>query len=324
MPKSKKTPDQTSLNISLELKQGSVQHSFFYDQSDNPKLVYDGCNITIDNADASSNAEGWQDYKVYISKDQKEWEKTPTASYKNGIYSFQMPSGYKYASCYPTYSIGNLSEFIKKAQITNNKLGGQIPYFMFGCFKKPTIIIMARQYPCESMASFAVEGAIETLVKHNQEHANLSTRLLNHFSFIVFPMLNVSGVENFNHRYNTDEIDLNRDWEDEKSCEVRAVKKFLKQAAIKPYAFFDFHGDEVNKVIPTRQEKAYTIFNDSFFESDLTVIEKKPIPGSAREFFALKKFDSFTIELSAHVCTPEECKQIGSNLITKLIKTVNN
>ena len=323
------------LTTCLESENGSIKHSFFYDQSDNIEHAHNDCKVVIENAGKSKNAKGWNNYPVYISKNNRDWEKTEEYNYDKGAYSFVLPLEYFYASWFPTYSYDKLQYFIKSMGLTCNLLRNETPYLMFGSFTKPTIVITARQHPGESMASFTAEGIISEIIEHNKE-------LLQFFSFIIFPMLNVDGVKNLNHRYNSEGVDLNRDWKDSKSNAVKNVKAFLKHANIIPFAFFDIHGDEVSKlnyVIPKRAKKGRSNIENSFFKDDFIVISSRPSlrklikrmvkrnkyssnQNSARHYFASVGFDSFTLELSAHACTPEKCKEIGSNLIRSLLAKV--
>ncbi|CAD8130854.1 unnamed protein product [Paramecium sonneborni] len=67
---------------------------------------------------------------------------------------------------------------------------------------------MARQHPGETPSSFAIEGAIEFLIKNCIE----AEMLRNYFTIYIIPMINPDGVVFGNYRCNLNDTDLNRIW----------------------------------------------------------------------------------------------------------------
>jgi hypothetical protein len=72
-------------------------------------------------------------------------------------------------------------------------------------WKKPLIVIAARHHPGESVASYAMEGFMGALFAER-------SRLLERFSFLLIPMMNVDGVICGYYRPSLTGYDMNRSW----------------------------------------------------------------------------------------------------------------
>jgi murein tripeptide amidase MpaA len=73
---------------------------------------------------------------------------------------------------------------------------------------RPMVLVMARVHSGESVSSFVCEGIVDFLLSRSAE----ADMLLDNYSFLVFPMINVDGVIHGNYRASLSGHDLNRRW----------------------------------------------------------------------------------------------------------------
>lgn len=319
-----------TVTIQLQKEADIVKHSF--------SLTLDDCQsdtkVIIENAYESNYANGWLNYKPYISKDGQTWQISESAgSYDNKQFSFIIPAGFKMANWYQPYTATDFNNFVKSRDIENLiETENNIPFIKIGDFNKPTILIMARQHPGETQGSFMLEGIIDELMEIKDKFKK--------FSFLIIPMANISGVENFNHRYSVEGVDFNRAWNSDNK-DIQTLKQIISQIQNKAFCL-DLHADEASK-------KSYIYYGgsnflpESFYQSlfpkefmflkELSrlrrfaknLIRHKRIvslakPDTAKNYFIKNGFDSFTIELVAHTQTPQECYKLGKKLIKNLKK----
>lgn len=135
--------------------------------------------------------------------------------------------------------------------------------------KKPLIIIAARHHPGETCASYAMEGFMESLFCDDSEGALITStkidakRLLEKFSFLILPMMNIDGVVCGYFRPALNGYDMNRSWIRPSSklypVEYHVIKLVDILVQKNPLLFFlDFHGH-------SSQCNAFTygVWNDS-------------------------------------------------------------
>ena len=70
------------------------------------------------------------------------------------------------------------------------------------------IVILARQHPGETMASYVMQGVIDFLISDHEK----AQYLRNHVVFKIIPMLNPDGVIHGHYRTSLSGADLNRRW----------------------------------------------------------------------------------------------------------------
>lgn len=87
----------------------------------------------------------------------------------------------------------------------------QVPYVTISSHEpsKKNIVILARQHPGEVWSSFATESIIRELMRDSNADKDW---LLKHYTFRIFPMVNVDGVIYGNFRCDLSGMDLNRCW----------------------------------------------------------------------------------------------------------------
>lgn len=237
---------------------------------------YNGSSIDIDKIDNSSNtaylklksengnachyynfiAENENDFegKVYIENNNKSiyyskdsfapfvngknrWEKLTKENYQLTETSIKFiipPYSKMELSLAPRYITEHLIDFcnLNHLQYENDTL----IKIELGSPEKPTIFIIGRQHPGETLSSFFIEGIINKLLEDKSLQEN------NHF--LLYPIVNKKGVENGNHRY-VDGVDFNRSWNSAESPkEINYLKKELEGIKNLEY-FVDVHNDEL-------------------------------------------------------------------------------
>lgn len=101
---------------------------------------------------------------------------------------------------------------------------------------KPTIFIVGRQHPGETLSSFFIEGIINAILTKKELQEN--------FHFLIYPIVNKKGVKHGNHRY-VDGIDFNRSWNNNNPPEeITYLKKELHSVEVLN-CFIDVHNDEL-------------------------------------------------------------------------------
>ena len=315
--------------LKLEQEQGlkTFKHSFCF------SLQESTTNISILNAGETSYSKGWHSYKPFFSIDGNTWTRVENKGvFEDNVFSFKVPNTATSVCWYPSYNMESLHNFISNNMLegnTNDYKG--ISYLKFGNFENKTILILARQHPAESLGSFMLEGIIKA-IKEDES-------ILNDYSFLIVPIVNISGVKEANHRYTKDGVDMNRAWYS-KYQEIEYLKEIFKEVK-NPNIMLDLHADEVS-TFNYAYKSSYKNNSDSFYNSLLTgftllgetgalkrfvknlIRHKKLVsfakPKTAKNYFASLGYDAFTLELSAHINTPKDCELLGYNLIQKLKK----
>jgi len=303
------------MEILLEKESNITKHGFFC------KIQNGTDYIIIKNAYQSNYAKGWKDYAPFQSIDGITWERTLPGSFNGKEFSFFIKKDANYVCWFPPYQINKIQEMNSFCNKHNENM------IVIGNLNHPKIILLSGQHPGESMGLYFIEGVINTI--------NEGT-ILDKFSFIIFPTINLEGIKAKNHRLTPKGIDLNRSWN--KNCpELNPIKDEIKKLN-NIYAIIDIHGDEVS-------QKDYIIYNKYFKNTKLSkaiqenkfeilkkqcfikkfiknLIRNKKIitlqGKTARDFFEKKGITSVTMELSAKNNTPETCINKGRKLIQSL------
>jgi hypothetical protein len=135
--------------------------------------------------------------------------------------------------------------------------------------KKPIVVLITRQHPPEVTGYFAFQSFLLTILEEN----NLSSRFLEKYRILAFPLMNPDGVDLGNWRHNAGGVDLNRDWssynQKETKNTVNFISKTLKKNHSKLVLGLDFHSTYYD-VFYTNQERISTSmpnFIDEWFSS---------------------------------------------------------
>ncbi|MDA3798670.1 MAG: M14 family zinc carboxypeptidase [Kiritimatiellae bacterium] len=149
-------------------------------------------------------------------------------------FSFAMP-----------YQESHLKEFIdanihnplfKHLELGKTKKGRSIDLITLGdIYNSDVIVLTARSHCCEMMASYVLEGVIESILKN-------SSYLQDHAFFIV-PFLDKDGVEDGDQGKSRAPHDHNRDFEDNSIYpSIIALKKRINELGAERFiGYIDFH-----------------------------------------------------------------------------------
>lgn len=208
--------------------------------------------MVVENAHASSYAEGWKDYRAVASYDGEAWFRVETdydgrmltirhAPERDKIY-------YAYFAAYPTTRYRAFVGEMKSAPLLTHEaigetLDGQdIDCLRAGQGRKQSWII-ARQHPGETMGSWWMEGFLRRLADADDAAAQ---KLRESATVHVVPCMNLDGARRGHLRTNAAGTDLNRAWRNtsmEKSPEVYLVRERMRETGVD--FFLDVHGDEI-------------------------------------------------------------------------------
>ena len=115
------------------------------------------------------------------------------------------------------------------------------------------LVILGRMHPPEITGALALFPFVDTLLADNE----LANKFRHEFNILIIPNLNPDGVQAGNWRHNMNGVDLNRDWNDFKQPEVKAVHEYLKKIVSdggRMSMAIDFHS--------TRRDIFYTMPSD--------------------------------------------------------------
>ena len=135
-------------------------------------------------------------------------------------------------------------EFVSFKKIGRTKL--KRPFMVIDINKnetieKPIIVLITRQHPPEVTGYFAFQSFLSTIL----EESDLSSKFLNRYRILAFPLMNPDGVDLGHWRHNSGGVDLNRDWSVYNQKEIKTtvdfISKTLKKNNSKLILGLDFH-----------------------------------------------------------------------------------
>lgn len=204
--------------------------------------------------DKTAYPDGWKDYAICVSYDNKSWFRVPTQLDVN-IMNFELCSEadsvyfayfepYSYQQHLELIGLCNEASIASHTVLGQTKQGRNIDLITLGDAEHAVhkIWIIARQHPGETMAEWFMEGLIHRLI---DEADSVSNTLLQDCVFYLVPNMNPDGAANGNLRVNTSGSNLNREWltpSIDKSPEVFYVREKMMEVGCD--MFFDIHGDE--------------------------------------------------------------------------------
>jgi murein tripeptide amidase MpaA len=181
----------------------------------------------------------WSGYRVCYSYDNKNWKRIKNTKYSNSkkslVWKINPKKSTIWFSYYPPYPFSKSKKLFNKAKtIGYSSMKNPILMKKVGYGKK-RIWIISGQHSGETINSWMLEGLFKRLKERKSE-------MFKKYTFYIIPNLNPDG-NILGHWYLTSKgINLNRDWDNTKSQEVKCVKKQMAK-----YGYdlvFDFHGDE--------------------------------------------------------------------------------
>lgn len=332
-----------TIHLNLNKEFNSFTH-WFYFKVLLDKISKNSLSFSIDNAKKSAFAKGWNNYAPYSSLDGKTWKRTKRGSLLGSAFNFEVENCDEefFVSWYSPYPLDKyytwLNQVTHSLQIIQE---GILPeYIVLGDKSKPAIVVISRQHSGETMASFVTEGFVNSLI----EQKNLTERLLNNFSLIIFPLLNKSGTGKGYHRVNANGNDLNRSWNSNEVQEIKFVKNILSTYS-NIHSVIDIHGDEISnfnyvyydensgngfqehflKSLNTPSPKIVSLPKQQYFKRFIKhLIRKGKIlteTGLTLSDVARKEYEAraYTIEVSAKATSDSECKIIGKKILTAIL-----
>lgn len=224
-------------------------------------------------------ATDWWNYKMgipcYFSYDNSVWEpqKTITLPGKELYTDFIMKEDSVYVARLPVYTTSHLNtllgrisdqEDIKIFNIGKTPENRPLEIIQMGDrIAKFHIILRARAHPWEPGGNWFLEGFIDEFIRHRL------TAHRDNFCFYIMPMANKDGVVRGMTRFNTEGMDLNRNW-DMESDPVLAPEKYcmenfiegLMAEGIKPSLVIDLHNDDKGDIHLAKRDPGDIGFRD--------------------------------------------------------------
>jgi murein tripeptide amidase MpaA len=213
------------------------------------------CVLRIVNAGDATYPDAWSGYHACASYDGETWFRVPTA-FEDGVLAIEHAPerssiAYAYFAPYIDVRRARLRDRARAAGARVERLGASVEgravfRIVLGteATGTPTIWIIARQHPGETMAEWLVEGLVDRLLDAADPVAR---ELLSRATFHVVPCMNPDGSALGNLRANAAGVNLNRAWLEpspEESPEVLCVREAMEESGVD--LFLDVHGDERN------------------------------------------------------------------------------
>ncbi len=313
--------------INLSLKKEFKAYSHYYNfqvKNSTSKIGY----VQITNINLSKyfhkSAINYPYYKNL--KETSKWQrfdKSKCTINDNKIIISILPGEYLEISLVPRYIKEDLERFLVVNKNDNLKVKEEIlTKIEIGDEKLPSIFVIARQHPGETLSSFFVEGMIKAV---------LENKLYLNYHFVFYPLVNLEGIKNGNHRY-VKNIDFNRNWNSRHAAkEIKYLKKQLDMYNLK--CFIDVHNDEITPINYIRANDINNLNLDDFkilksmnplYRFFRGLIKQRKIINvwslTARDYVN-KKYKCFSIlvELSMK-CYYTKCIDLGNKFMVKLLK----
>jgi len=138
------------------------------------------------------------------------------------------------------------------------------------------IVLLTRHHPPEVTGYFAFKEFLQTILNESE----LSTKFLNQYRVLAFPIVNPDGSDLGHWRHNAGGVDLNRDWGRYRQPEIKQIVKYIEKTRnednSKIILGLDFHStyEDVFYTNPEREKTSLPNFVEDWFEG----LEKN-IPG---------------------------------------------
>ncbi len=210
------------------------------------------CVLKIENAGAASYPAGWRGYRAVASEDGESWTRVPTDFDGTVLTIRHRPtSDVVWFAYFAPYSMARHADLIERARQSpdagltrlGTTLDGQaLDLLEIGAAQGPSLWIIGRQHPGETMAEWWMEGFLERLLEPGDAVAR---SLLGKVRFCVVPNMNPDGCRRGHLRTNAAGVNLNRAWSAPAmtdSPEVFLVRARMERTGVE--FCLDVHGDE--------------------------------------------------------------------------------
>jgi hypothetical protein len=179
----------------------------------------------------------WKGYEVCYSYDNITWKRLKTKvnlSKKKLTWVISPKKGTMWFAYYPPYPFSKSKKLLPNMK-TIGYTKDKRPILMKKIGTGPKRVwLISGQHPGETINSWILEGFIKRLLERKLKMKN--------YTFFIIPNANPDGNVRGNWYVTGKGVNLNRDWLDTKSLEVKAIKKQMDA-----YGYdlvFDLHGDE--------------------------------------------------------------------------------
>ena len=338
--------------------EGAASQWFFFQVLDH--RAGEPIHFSVLNEGRSLYPRGWINYRPVYSSDGHRWERVDAASFTGkGTLEFviQKPPTSFFVAWYEPYTLTRFLKWIsrirQKGGVNVDVSSNDFISLTMGRAVTGSIVIIARQHPGETMASFFIEGLLNGLLEYYLSPSKAS--LLELFEVKIYPLMNPAGVRRGRHRYSEGSVDFNRSWmNDNPPIELQQVKRELKEIRAL-HCFFDIHGDEVTQTPPShielesggRLSKPARVNRGALLDAirernaDLEVVREPFFATRLRKFLSpglypavrlsagttatrfvtdMYAVPAFTYEISAHNTTGDACATFGRSLATALAR----
>lgn len=221
----------------LSLKEENDGYSQYYNFIADNKTINVG-KIFIKNIDFSKY---YNESFVYLPYERRasNWERISSnmLTVRNDTLEIIVPPNeITEVSLVPRYTQNELNQFVETIFGYNfiNIKQDVLTKIEIGSTTLPTVFVIGRQHPGETLSSFFIEGMIKSIIENG---------LHEKYHYVFYPIVNTLGVKNGCHRY-VNGIDFNRSWALENPPqEITYLKNELDLYNIK--YFIDVHDDEI-------------------------------------------------------------------------------
>lgn len=186
----------------------------------------------------TSISDEWYKFDVCYSYDNKTWHRFPTHSTKTGSqisWKINPKKSTVWFAYYPPYPFSK-SKKLFKGMKTLGYSKNRRPILMKKLGSGSKIVwVISGQHPGETIHSWMLEGFVKRLMERK-------SLMLKKYTFYIVPNLNPDGNIDGNWRYNSQGVNLNRDWIEAYSNEVKCLKNKMNMLGYD--LVLDLHGDE--------------------------------------------------------------------------------
>lgn len=211
--------------------------------------------LRFENAGECSYPEGWRDYRAVATYDRSDWFRLPDCEYDGSVLTVRITPQRDavWLAYFEPYSqerhLGLLGRALGAPGVALTRLGSSvqgrdIDLIEIGDARAglPSVWVIARQHPGETMAEWFVEGMVEALL----DAACPVARAIRQRAVLrIVPNINPDGAFLGNLRSNAVGINLNREWlapSTARSPEILCVQEAMAKSGVD--LFLDIHGDE--------------------------------------------------------------------------------
>ena len=210
--------------------------------------------FVIEQMDQAAFPGGWENYHAVVSDDGEIWRRTDT-EYDGKNLTIRASTGSDTLSVayFAPYSLDRVRDVVRRStahpDVQSSLLGATLDgrpldRLIVGdpTRELPTVWVLARQHPGESMASWWMEGFIDRLLDDDD---TLSRLIREQATIHIVPHANPDGSFRGHLRTNAAGANLNREWLEptaERSPEVLAIRNAMDETGVA--LCLDVHGDE--------------------------------------------------------------------------------